>query len=964
MLAIAVAIIMAATGCTQKYSYETVKGDPLNTRIYTLDNGLKVYMAVNKETPRIQTYIAVRVGSKNDPAETTGLAHYFEHIMFKGTENFGTQNYEEEKPFLDEIERQFEIYRKTTDVDQRKDIYRVIDSLSYEASKLSIPNEYDKLMSAIGAEGTNAYTSNDMTVYIENIPSNQIDNWAKIQADRFRHNVIRGFHTELETVYEEKNMSLTRDSWKVMEKMYSLLYPSHPYGMQTTIGTQEHLKNPSITNIKEYYRTWYVPNNMAICLSGDFNPDEMIATIDKYFGDMKPNYDLPHPEVKEEAPLTSPVKATVLGNDAANITLAWRTGGYSDKDADILNILSSVLYNGKAGLVDLNLNQQQKVLGSYGYYYALKDHGMVVMYGRPKAGQTLDDVKDLLLGELSKLRDGDFDEKLLEATINNYKMYLMSNTDSNSGRANWFVEAFVNDVPWEYEVQQLDRLSKITKEQVIEVANRVLKDNNYIAIYKEEGKDPNELKIEKPEITPIFLNRDTASVFLTDIKSTEVKPIEPLFVDYDRDMEKLTAKSAIPVLYTKNHTNGLFQLIYVYETGSNNDPAMNMAFSYLQYLGTSKLTPEQIKQEFYNIACSFSVSSAAERSYVVVSGLNENMEQAMELFESLLADAQPNEQALANMRADILKSRSDAKLNQSANYSMLRTYALYGPKSPNTNQLSAAEINSITSAELLDKITKLSSMEHRILYYGPDSGKEVVAKLNKFHNAPEKLEPVPAPIKFPYLETTENQVLVAHYDAQQIYYTQVSNRGEKFDYKNDPGVNLYNEYFGGSMNSIVFQEMRESRGLAYSASAWLTSPSKSDDNYIMSAFIATQNDKMLDAIEAFQDIINNMPESEKAFEIAKDALITRLRTERVIKSNILWSYISAEDLGVDFNRKKLMFEAIPNMTLEDVKAFQQKWIKDRKYNFCVLGDTKDIDLKGLSEYGPIKHLTQEEIFGY
>ena len=249
LLFAAVIVSVLAASCS-KYKYEKVPGDPLKTRIYTLDNGLKVYMSVNKETPRIQTYIAVRVGGKNDPSETTGLAHYFEHLMFKGTEQFGTSDYAAEKPMLDEIESLFEVYRKTTDEAERAAIYHRIDSVSYEASKIAIPNEYDKLMSAIGAIGTNAYTAYDQTVYVEDIPSNQIDNWAKIQADRFKNIVIRGFHTELETIYEEKNMSLTSDGRKVYENILSSLFPNHPYGRQTVLGTQESLKNPSITNVK------------------------------------------------------------------------------------------------------------------------------------------------------------------------------------------------------------------------------------------------------------------------------------------------------------------------------------------------------------------------------------------------------------------------------------------------------------------------------------------------------------------------------------------------------------------------------------------------------------------------------------------------------------------------------------------------------------------------------------------
>ena len=116
---------------------------------------------------------------------------------------------------------------------ERKKIYREIDSISYQASLIAIPNEYDKLMAAIGANGTNAYTSQDVTCYVENIPSNQIDNWARIQADRFKHPVLRGFHTELETIYEEKNMSLTNDGRKMAEAMLETLFPNHPYGTQT-----------------------------------------------------------------------------------------------------------------------------------------------------------------------------------------------------------------------------------------------------------------------------------------------------------------------------------------------------------------------------------------------------------------------------------------------------------------------------------------------------------------------------------------------------------------------------------------------------------------------------------------------------------------------------------------------------------------------------------------------------------
>lgn len=593
-------IVTSVSGATSKdYRYETVPNDPLKARIYTLDNGLKVYMTVNKEEPRIQTFIAVRVGGKNDPAETTGLAHYFEHLMFKGSQKFGTQNYAAEKPLLDQIEQQFEIYRKTTDEAERTAIYHKIDSLSYEASKFAIPNEYDKLMAAIGAKGTNAYTGFDMTVYVENIPANQIDNWAKIQADRFENCVIRGFHTELETVYEEKNMSLTKDPRKVYETVLSALFPHHPYGTQTVLGTQEDLKNPSITNIKNYHKQWYVPNNMAICLSGDFDPDQMITTIDKYFGHLRPNNNLPKLNLPKESSITAPIVREVLGPDAESLTLAWRFPGAASKEYEILQVVSQILYNGKAGLIDLDLNQQQKVLQAYGYPLDMADYSALMLQGRPKQGQTLDDVKNLLLEEIKKLRAGDFDEKMLQANINNFKLYQVQQLESNRGRADMFVNSFINGTNWADEVTAIDRLAKLTKEDIVTFVNKYLTDQNYAVIYKKQGQNPNEKKMAKPTITPIVMNRDVASDFLKEIQNSNVKPIEPVFLDFKKDLSQLKAKSGIPVLYKQNTSNDLFQLIYVFDMGNNNDKALGTAFDYIDYLGTSDMTPEQVKSEFY-----------------------------------------------------------------------------------------------------------------------------------------------------------------------------------------------------------------------------------------------------------------------------------------------------------------------------------------------------------------------------
>lgn len=943
-----------------KYKYESVPNDPLQTRIYTLNNGLKIYLSVNKDQPRIQTFIGVRVGGKNDPAETTGLAHYFEHLMFKGTQKFGTTNYETEKPLLDEIEALFETYRKTTDEAERKAIYARIDSVSQEASKLAIPNEYDKLMSAIGSQWTNAFTSYDVTAYMENIPSNEIENWAMIQADRFQNPVLRLFHTELETVYEEYNMSLTRDGRKVSETMLNALFPHHPYGKQTVLGSQEHLKNPSITNIKNYFDTYYVPNNMAIIMAGDLNPDEVVLIIDKYFGQMQPK-EIPELKVEQESPITSPIVKEVVGLEAENILLAYRFPAANSKEVAILEFVSYLLKNGKAGLIDLNLIQKQKVLNAGSGTWPMADYSIFQMSGTPKEGQSLDEVKDLLLEQLEMLKKGEFEDWLLEAVINNFRLDKYYQQQEIDYAAYLLLDSYINGSEWKDEVNKIDFQSKLTKQDIVDFCNKYFQ-NNYAVIYKKQGT-PDSKKIDKPTITPISANRESESAFLAEIKTREVQPIEPVFLDYSKDLEKLKVKNDIEILYKQNTSNPLFSLQYVFEMGNDNDKALGTAFQYLDYLGTSKYSAEEIKSQLYRMACSFSVSASNDRVYVSVEGLNENFEKALNLLEERLADAVVDMDTYKNLTTNILKSRADTKHNQSSNFNQLTQYALWGAKSPSTNILSEQELKQLNPQELVDRIKNLKNYGHTILYFGPLSAQEITDVINTKHAIADQLQPIPEPVKFEQQETVENTVLLANYDAKQIYMGMV-HKGVAFDKSVENSRNLYNTYFGGGMNSIVFQEMREARGLAYSANASYIRPDRPERSYYLRTFIATQNDKMNDAIAAFNDILNNMPQSEKAFGLAKESIISDIRTERILRENILWNYLNAKKFGYETDARKDFFEALPNMTLTDVSQFQEKYIKNKPVTYCILGDVKSLDINSLKKIGKVTTLSQKDIFGY
>ena len=962
-------LLLCLTGigarATESPIYRLIDGDPMKTRIYKLSNGLTLYLSDNPEQPRIQTYIAVRAGGKNDPAESTGLAHYLEHLMFKGTSKFGTQNYAAERPILDQIEAQYEVYGKTTDPDQRKAIYHVIDSLSYAASQYAIANEYDKLMAGIGSEGSNAYTSEDVTCYQEDIPANEVERWAKVQSNRFQDLVIRGFHTELEAVYEEFNIHLTSDNDKIMEAINKALFPHHPYGTQTVIGTQEHLKNPSLENVKRFHQQWYVPNNVAICMSGDLggNPDSIVSLIETHFGEWKPNPHLPVMVFPAEAPLAAPVYKTVLGRERDMAVLAWRMPCISDKEYDKLEVLSKLLCNGKAGLFDLDLNQSQQVLASYCYDNGLTDYGSIMALALPKEGQTLEQVRDLILQEVEKVKRGDFPESMLTAIVNNLKRSYMQSLESNDQRASQMVEAFVNGVDWKDAVEHIDRISRLTKQDIVDFANKWMNDG-YVCVYKKQGEDPNEKKIDKPAISPIEMNRDKQSLFVSELLAQSVKPIAPKFVDFDKDMSKTTLKNGNELLYKRNDDNALFQLSYVIEHGTKQDTKLDLATSYLEYLGAGKLSAEQLQSELYRLACDISVNAGVERTTINIRGLQENMKAAMQLAEDWIYKSNADEDVLRAMVDDILKMRADDKLEQKTNFQRLTAYGIYGPDNAATHQLSEAEMKAITPAELLSALRSLKDYEQTICYYGPASQAEVNSLLLKLHAMSKKPIAAQPGNYYKAQVVSEPEILLAPYDAKNIYMRSYSNNGQVYDPSQQARINLFNEYFGGGMNTVVFQELREARGLAYSASAYYVDPDhKGDTNYFFENII-TQNDKMKDCLDVFDQITEQLPLNEGAFQLAKDAILKRMATQRTTRASVLRYYLSLKDLGLTNDPNEGIYRETQTMTMQDLARFHQDNVKGRTYRYLILGDEKELDMPTLEKLGKIKRVSTEEIFGY
>ena len=946
----------------QNYHEETYQNDPMNVIHYTLDNGLQVFMSVNKDVPRIQTYIAVRVGSKNDPSESTGLSHYLEHLMFKGTNHFGTADWGKEQVQLKEIERLYEVYNHTTDPAQRKAIYHLIDSVSYEASKYAIPNEYDKMMSMIGAQNTNAFTSNDMTVYQEDIPSNELERWLMIESDRFANAVFRLFHTELEAVYEEKNMNMAKDSRTAYEKLHEALFPHHPYGTQTTIGTIEHLKNPSLTNINKHYNTYYVPNNYCIAMSGDFDPDQAIKLIDKYFGKLQPKY-IPDFTYVKEQPIRTVKVEEVYGLEPANVQIGFRIdAGTGSQDVLLAEMVDAVLMNGSCGIIDENINQKQLAQYAASGVSDMNDYAYFRLIGMPKQGQTLEQLKDLLLQQIEILKSGNWDADLLTAAINNRKLSNMKSLESNTNRAMAMAMAYLAHQNWQDVINETENMSLVTKEDVIDFAKRIFKNNNYVVVYKRQGEQRNVQKVDKPEITPVVMNRDIESEFLKNIKSIKVNPIEPVFVDFNRDMKKGKANGN-EILYVQNTDNGRFQLIYRYNYGRLYDKKAGITNEFLDQLESENRTLSQINRAMYDLACDYSISFGDKYARVSISGLSENMEKAIAIVEDILNNPKISDESVQNSIQDVLKSRNDAKSRQQTIFSKMQSYVSYGKDNVRKYFVSNDEVKKITAQDVVNQIRTMTSQPQRILYYGDLNLNDLQKVITDKHSVHPAKKPAKMGPDFDRLATKDNKVYFAHYDAKQSLCRQLTT-SIPVNRALDPQIELYNEYFGGSMNSIVFQEIREKRSLAYSAAAYYVEPGeKGKCNYNLT-HIGTQNDKLIDALEAFTDLMDNMPVSELNFDLAKTALTSQYRTNRTRKMSIINYYLSCEEMGLKAPMDKTNYNAIQKMTMADVVNFNKSYIKGQKRVVVVLGNEKEVDFKGLEKYGKITKLSLEDIFGY
>lgn len=968
------AAIFAAAGCvlnaqvgkiskdsSNSYVYETVDGDPLKTRKYVLKNGLSVFMTVNRTAPKIYTCIAIKAGSKHDPKENTGLAHYLEHMLFKGTDKFGTRQYDREKIFLDQIAELYEDYNKTKDEKKRKRIYNEIDSISGIAAKLAIANEYDKMMQHIGAKGTNAYTSFDETVYINEIPSNQIDSWLKIESERFRKPVLRLFHTELEAVYEEKNISLDSDFDRMFEAAMASLFKNHSYGTQTTIGTIEHLKNPSLKAIHEYFDRYYVPNNMGIVLAGNFDPDDMIKKVDNAFKsyENKPIKPLRFPE---ELVDTTAEIIKLKGLQEPSVFVGYRLPKSTSENLPYLIAIQELLVNEYAGLFEQNLIKKQKLLSADGDIIRMHDYSVLFFMGEPSENQTLDEVKTLLTAQIDSLKNGKFDEKLLKSILLNLEKDELEEMESNAGRAFSLVNLFVKDLTLADAVLSKEKLRKISKSDlVLFVRNNFKKD--YTVVMKEQVAELPTEKIVKPEITPIEVNRKDNSRFAKDIFDDASKAIMPQFLDFNKDILKSELLPGVDLLQVKNNENKLFKLRYTFEMGRLNDLRLPIAIELMKLSGTANLSPEGVGIEFFNLACDYNVFSSDRVTVIEVSGPEQSFERALSTVEHILSKIQPTENVLKQLITDQLQARKNAKFNQQYIRKALNDFALYGEENPTRFNLSEKQLKKLSVSELTELINKLTSYKHAVSYYGTLESTEVKRLLTKYHKPLMSSLEIPTAKQFVIKEQSGKQVYFTDFNMVQAEITWLAKHGP-LDTTRLAKSALFNEYFGGGMSSVVFQEIRESKALAYSSYGYFNFPRFKDMPSMAGAYIGTQADKLDSAMFAMNQLILKMPESESLFNASLSALKSQIVSDRTMARDIAPTYLALKRQGLENDTRKIIYPQLNSLTIKDVNDFHMSAFAQGKFVITVVGSSKKISKETLKKYGEVKILKSKKIFGY
>lgn len=928
---------------------------------HVLPNGFTVYLSPNPAEPRIYTEIAVRAGSKHDPDRSTGLAHYLEHMLFKGTDQIGSSNWEAEEPLLQEIAKTYEAHRNTTDPEARNNLYAKIDQLSQEAAKYALPGEYDRLIAQMGARHTNAYTWVDQTVFLNDIPSGELGRWMKLESERFSKLVLRLFHTELETVFEEFNISQDKDIRKVMRTANEALYSPHPYGTHTTIGKGEHLKAPSHYDIYDFFAKHYVPGNMTMVLAGDFDPAEALEWARKTFGQWEskaiPEYKAPTPqEVKKES-------LEVFGQEAESAYMHWRIPGAGTPESIVAQLASGMLYNRQAGIFDEALLQTQKVLSASAGVTPMAEYGTFRCTVKPAPGQSLENAVALVQTQIARLASGDYPDWLRDAVLVDHEVTMNRSAESNQGRAGILTTAFLHRLELEDVLHRVHKLKQVSTEEVQAFAKTYLDPTACITVYKRQGDDPTVMKVDKPDITPIPLQTDHFSGFAERLLKTEPKQIEARFANLNEEIHQEKLSDGVVLHHLDNEENDLFELLYVFDFGTRSDRWISFATKYLNYLGTSRRTNAQVQVDFYRLGLQWQVQASAHRVYLGVNGLDKHLPEALELLDELIRDCQPDEDRWTTLVENTAQNRQNQRTDkQMVLRRAMNQYGRFGDKAPLANNPTLSELKAKDASDLVTSLHALAEMERAVFYYGPTDAAKVKALvqdktyLPTISRKPTRAQPLPV------IVPKADEVKVVDFPGVQVEILALRHVAPGFDAEAWIMAEWFNQYYGLGLSSVVFQELRESRALAYSTYAYSETPDRKDGNQFLQAFIGTQPDKLQTALDAMTSLLRDWKWDAAAAERVRSGMLQQMRTERDLRQSRYWLWRQGLDRGITSNQREWLYKQLEKATPADLEVYFKR-LNNAPTTFLVLGNKEHLNMETLASFGEVEELTLDTVFG-
>ena len=935
----------------------------LKVKEYKLENGLTVWLNEDHSQPKVFGAVVVKAGSKDCP--DTGIAHYFEHMMFKGTERIGTLDYESEKVLLDSIAMKYDELAMTEDVVVRARLQKEINELSIRSSEYVIPNEFNRLISRFGGSGLNAATSYDATIYFNTFSPQYMVQWAEINSERLINPVFRLFQSELETVYEEKNMYGDFIGGQVMDTLMARYFGPHPYAYPI-IGSTKNLKNPRLTEMRKFFEDYYVASNMALILSGDFDTQQVMPVLEKTFSRIRSG-NVPKPEKVMLPPFNGREKMKVKFPIPfiKAMGLGFRGVSANHEDQVALNIAVNLLNNANGtGYLD-KLMVEHKLIGALAINESMNEAGILAVAIMPKLLiQSYSSAEKMVWNEINRVKNGDFSDEVFNSLKLEQKRQYASALENIDSRATVMMNLFSQGKSWDDYLNEVARIESITKEDVVRVAQKYFS-NNYLCVTKSTGKYPKD-NLPKPAFSPVVpRHADASSSYAEQLEKIPEQQVAPRIIDFEKDVKTSKLAPLVTLYTTPNPLNDIFTFNISYGIGALEQPELMQLINYLQLLGTDSLPFEQFRSRLQSIGSTLAFDVTPDAFVMKVTGFDNHIDETMELVGDFIRHAKADDKKLRQIV-------DDAKVSEKAFFksgdnvaSALLEQVKYGDQSRYLRKLSLSQIKKLKGKDLLAVYDKVRNVQCDLHYCGTLPVEKVIGTIRR--HIP--LERTTVASNSPYYRELKQ------YDKPTVFFIDMPDMTQSIVYsyvKGDPvddkasrhASRLFSVYFGGDMSSLMFQEIREFRSFAYRTSGRYQLPNHAHKGTAGSftAMLSTQSDKTLDALGVLDSLIREMPLKPERVEAIKQMLANRINNDYPPFRNLSEKVASARMEGFDRDPAEEFLRDIATMDMQDISRFYREQISGRPVVYVIAGNRKHIDMNKLAEYGTIIKVKKKDIY--